>query len=176
MLEKVNWFLLNGLIRLVLLMWKRMVLFMRKNHLLRCCGCRSLLNLIGALTLSLLLKLSPGKLELYFVLRSSFLLRLLCYLYKSIIRPCMEQGYFRSVSTAIYRFWTHLIWAPILGKPREKFVKVSRYFLVKLIFFSIPKKCTTLTWKVRHINRSFDSFDSQANSSIKHQNNIIFLK
>ena len=43
----------------------------------------------GALTLTLLLKLPPKKLEPWFVLSSFFLLRLLC-LYKSTIRPCME--------------------------------------------------------------------------------------
>ena len=59
-------------------MWKWMGLFLRKNNLLRCWGWPSLLNWIGALTLSLLLKLHPRKLELWFVLWSFFLLRLLC--------------------------------------------------------------------------------------------------
>ena len=54
-----------------------MGLFMRKNHLLRCWGWLSLLNWIGSLTLFLLLKLSPRKLEPWFVLWSVFLLRLL---------------------------------------------------------------------------------------------------
>ena len=45
---------------------KCMGLFLRKNHLLRCWGWRSFLNWIGALTLSLLLKLPPRKLELWF--------------------------------------------------------------------------------------------------------------
>ena len=61
---KLNWFHLTGLITLVLLMWKWMGLFLRKNHLLRCWGWPSLLNWIGVLTLSLLLKLPPRKLEL----------------------------------------------------------------------------------------------------------------
>ena len=43
---------------------KMVVLFLRKNHLLRCWGRLSLLNFIGALKLSLLLKVPPGKLEL----------------------------------------------------------------------------------------------------------------
>ena len=51
------------LITLFLLMWKWMGLFLRKNHLLRCWGWPSLLNWIGALKLSLLLKLPPRKLE-----------------------------------------------------------------------------------------------------------------
>ena len=59
-------------------MWKWMCLFLRKNHLLRCRGWFSLLNWVGALTLSLLLKLAPRKLEPWFVLWSFFLLRLLC--------------------------------------------------------------------------------------------------
>ena len=63
MLENLNWFCLTGLITLMLL---------RKNHLLRCWGC------IFLLTLSLLLKLPPRKLQPWFVLWSFFLLRLLC--------------------------------------------------------------------------------------------------
>ena len=54
-----------------------MGLFLKQNHLLRCWDCRSLLNYIGAFTLSVLLKLRSRKLELWFVLRSIFLLRLL---------------------------------------------------------------------------------------------------
>ena len=79
MLGKLSWFRLTGLITLVLLMWKWMGLFLRKNHLLRCWSWLSLLNWIRASTLSLLLKLSPRKLELQFVPWSFFfLLRLLC--------------------------------------------------------------------------------------------------
>ena len=64
---------------LVLLMWKwNGLFFFRKIHLLRCWGCLILLNWIGALTLSLLLKLPPKKLEPWFVLWRFFLLRLLC--------------------------------------------------------------------------------------------------
>ena len=55
-----------------------MGLFLRKKHLLRCWGWLSLLNWIGALTLSLLLKLPLRKLEPWFVLWSFFLLRLIC--------------------------------------------------------------------------------------------------
>ena len=76
MLEKLNWFCLTGLITLVLLMWKWMGLFLRKNHLLRCWGWLSLLHWIAALTLSLLLILPPRKLEPWFILWSFFLLRL----------------------------------------------------------------------------------------------------
>ena len=71
------WFHLTSLITLVLLMWKWMCLFLRKNHLLRCWGWLSHLNWIRALKLSLLLKLPPRKLEPWFILWSFFLLRLL---------------------------------------------------------------------------------------------------
>ena len=53
-------------------------LLLRKNHLLRCWSWLSRQDWIWALTLSLLPKLPPRKLELWFVLRSWFLLRLLC--------------------------------------------------------------------------------------------------
>ena len=74
----LNWFCLTGLIRLVLLMWKWMSLLSRKNDLLRCWNWLSILKWIGALTISLLLILTPRKLEPWFVLWSFFLLRLLC--------------------------------------------------------------------------------------------------
>ena len=76
--RKFKWFCLTNLMTLVLLIWKLMGLFLKKNHILRCWGWLSLLNWIEALTLSLLLKLPPGKLESWFVLWSFFLLRLLC--------------------------------------------------------------------------------------------------
>ena len=63
MLGKLDWFGLTRLITQVLLMWKWMGLFLRKNHLLRCWGWPSLWNWVVAPTLSLLLKLPPGKLE-----------------------------------------------------------------------------------------------------------------
>ena len=55
-----------------------MGLFLTKNHLLRFWSWLSPLNWIEALTLSLLQKLPPRKLQSWFVLRSFFLLRLLC--------------------------------------------------------------------------------------------------
>ena len=42
---------------------KMVCLFLRKNHFLRCWGCLSVLDWIGSLILSLLLKLSLRKLE-----------------------------------------------------------------------------------------------------------------
>ena len=59
-------------------MWKWMGLFLTKNHLLRCWSWLSLLDWIGALPLSLLIKLPPRKLEPWFILWSFFLLKLLC--------------------------------------------------------------------------------------------------
>ena len=49
-----------------------------ENHIFRCWGWLFLLNWIGTLTLSLLLKLPPRKLESWFVVWRFFLLRLLC--------------------------------------------------------------------------------------------------
>ena len=58
-LGKLNWFCLTGVITLVVLIWKWMGLSLRKNNLFRCWDWPSLLNWIGALTLSLLIKLEP---------------------------------------------------------------------------------------------------------------------
>ena len=63
MLGKLSWFRLTGLITMVLLMWKWMDLFLRKNHLLRCWGWLSPLKWTAALRFFLLLKLAPRKLE-----------------------------------------------------------------------------------------------------------------
>ena len=52
--------------------------FLEENHLLRCWDWLSLPDWIRAFTLSLLLKLPVTKSELWFVLWSFFLLRLLC--------------------------------------------------------------------------------------------------
>ena len=77
-LEKLNWFFVTGLITLVLLMWKWMDLFLSKMYLLRCWGCLSLLNWIGALTSVLLLKPCPRKLDPWFILWRFLFRRLLC--------------------------------------------------------------------------------------------------
>ena len=68
MLQKLDLFFLIGLLTLVLLIWKRMGLFLRKKHLFRCWVCISLLDSIWDLTLSLLLWLPARKLESWFVL------------------------------------------------------------------------------------------------------------
>ena len=76
---------------LVLLMLKWIGPFLGKNYLLKFWDFLSHLSWIGALNLSLLLKLTPRKLEPWFILWSFFLLRLLSI---SIILPysipCME--------------------------------------------------------------------------------------
>ena len=79
MLGKLNWFLLAGLTTLLLLMWKWMVVLLRKNHLLRCWGWISLLNWIGAPFTISIAKNATKKLKPYWwlVLWSFFLLRLL---------------------------------------------------------------------------------------------------
>ena len=69
---------LTGVITLVLLMWKCVGLFLRKNNLLRWWGWLFVLTCIGALTFSQLLKLPPRKLESWFVLWRYFFQRLLC--------------------------------------------------------------------------------------------------
>ena len=58
----------TGFVWLLLLMQQWMGRFLKKNHLLRCWRWFSLLNWIGALALSLLLKLPPRKLEFWFIL------------------------------------------------------------------------------------------------------------
>ena len=63
--------------------------FLEEKYLLRCWGWCSLLNWIEAFTLSLLLKLSPRKLEPWFVRWSFFLLRVLCICI-NLLQPCME--------------------------------------------------------------------------------------
>ena len=63
MLEKFSWFRSTSLLTLVLLMWKWVGLFIRKNDILRSWGWPYFLNWIEAYTLSPLLKLPPRKLE-----------------------------------------------------------------------------------------------------------------
>ena len=83
-------------------MWKWMGLSLRKNHLLRYWGWLSLLNWIGALKLSILLKLPKRILEPWFALWSSFLLKLLCiYInlpYCHVWNPVVMPGLVRAPS------------------------------------------------------------------------------
>ena len=83
LLGKLNWFHLTSPLTMVLLMWKCMGLFLRKNNLLSWMGWPSVLNWIEALTLSLLLRA--------LICSMKFLsLEVVMYLYKSPIRPCMK--------------------------------------------------------------------------------------
>ena len=86
-LGRMNLFRLDALITLVVLMWKRMGLLLRKNYLLRYWGRLSSTNWNGTLSLSLLLKLPPINLKhsMKYLPPTVFL-----YLYKSTIQPCME--------------------------------------------------------------------------------------
>ena len=61
-LWKLSWFRRTGLITLVLLIWIWTCIFSRKSYLLRRLGWPSVLSWVGALTLSLLLKLPLRKL------------------------------------------------------------------------------------------------------------------
>ena len=77
MLRKLSWFRLTSLITMVLLMWKWIgsVLEEKSSFMI---WSWPFLNWIGVLILSLLLKLSPRKFDLWCVLWSFFLLRLFC--------------------------------------------------------------------------------------------------
>ena len=89
MLNKLSLFRLTGLIAMVLLMRNLINLFLRKNHLVRCWSCPSILNWIGALTLSLVKSASK---EIGALIRSVKFLspKVVLHLYKSTIRHCME--------------------------------------------------------------------------------------
>ena len=80
------------LITLVLLIWKWMGLFLRKNHLLRCWSFYSILNCIGALILSLIAKTASEKIGTMICFMKFLSPEVAQYLCKSTIyiRPCME--------------------------------------------------------------------------------------
>ena len=49
--------------------------------------------------------------------------------------------YFRSVWTAVHRFWAHLIWTPKLGKSEKKnFVKLNIDISCKYVSFQYTKE------------------------------------
>ena len=84
-----NCFHLASLITLVILMSKWLGLFLRKNHLLRCWSWLSLLNWIGALTLSVAKSASKeiGALICFMEFLSP---EVALYLYKFTIQPCIK--------------------------------------------------------------------------------------
>ena len=68
-----------------------MGLFLRKNYLLRCWDCLCLLNLIGSLKLSVLLKLTAFEENGAFIRFMKFPFpEVALYLYKSTIQLCIE--------------------------------------------------------------------------------------
>ena len=67
-----------------------MGLFLRKNHLLRCWGWLSLLNLIGALYIISITKTASKKIVALIRSMKFFSTEVALYLYKSTIQPCME--------------------------------------------------------------------------------------
>ena len=113
MLEKPNSFCLTSLMTLVLLMWKWMGLFLRKNQFLRCLDWRSVTNWIKAHTLSLLLKLQNWS---WFILWSVFLLRLLCisinsdrlHYFSVTIPRCYMDVYVNSFFPCTAKLWNSL--------------------------------------------------------------------
>ena len=89
MLQRLNLFRLAGIIAPVLLRWKWIGMFLRKNLFLWTLGCFSPVNWIGAVTWFLWLKLPPPKLNFWFVLYF-FSSDVAMYLYISTIWPWME--------------------------------------------------------------------------------------
>ena len=89
LLNKLSLFRLTRLIAMVLLIRNLINLFLRKNHLVRCWSCPSFLNWIGALTLSLV-KSASKKIGALICSVKFVSPKVALYLYKSIIRHCME--------------------------------------------------------------------------------------
>ena len=56
------------------------------------------------------------------------------------------RGYFRSIWTAVYRFWAHLIWKPKLGKPGEKHPCESKQISCKCFSFLAYQKSVQLLY------------------------------
>ena len=92
MLEKLNFFCLTGLITLLVLMSKWMGLLFKKNHLLKCWGCLSLLNWIGLLHYLKLhyAKTASKKIGALFCSMKFLSPEVAVYLYSCTIQPCIE--------------------------------------------------------------------------------------
>ena len=78
MLEELNLFHLTSSITLVLLIWKWMTLFSRKNHFLRYWGCLSPLNWIGVPYIISIAKIASVNIGTLIRSIGFFLLKLLC--------------------------------------------------------------------------------------------------
>ena len=136
MLGKLSWFCLTNLI-MVLLIWKWMNLFLRKNHLLRCWGWHSLLNWIGALTLICSIKsLSP---------------EVALYLYKSTIWQCMEYCcHIRAGAPSCYlelldklQKWMCWIFGPSLAASLEPLVHHWNVASLSLFYRYYLRRCSS---------------------------------
>ena len=90
MLGKLNWFRLTSLITLVLLMWKWLGLFLRKNHFLRCWVWHSLLNWTGALKIISIAKTACKKIGTLICSMKFLSPEVALYLCKYTIHPCKE--------------------------------------------------------------------------------------
>ena len=87
-LGKRSWFRLTSLRTMVLLVWKLMVLFFRKNHILRCCSWPSLLDWIGGSYIISIAKTASKKIGP--LICSMKFLSPEVALCKSTLCPCME--------------------------------------------------------------------------------------
>ena len=85
MLDKLNWLRLTSLITLVLLTWKWIGLFLRKNRLLKCWGLTFFLNWIGALR-----KIASKKIGALIYSKKFLSPEVALYLNKYNIRWCVE--------------------------------------------------------------------------------------
>ena len=85
MLDKLNWLRLTSLITLVLLTWKWIGLFLRKNRLLKCWGLTFFLNWIGALR-----KIASKKIGAFIYSKKLLSAEVALYLNKSTIWWCVE--------------------------------------------------------------------------------------
>ena len=103
-LEKLNLFHLTDLVALMTLMWKCRSLFLKKNLIIKFWDYLSLLNWIGALTLSLLLKLLRRKFQSLFMKFLSPEVAL--YLYTSTIQHCCIPYKLVFLTATCYFFWT----------------------------------------------------------------------
>ena len=140
---------MTGIIILVLLMWEWMGLLSKKNDPWRYCGYLSRLIWTGALTWSLLLKLSPWKLKPWIVLHEKFLSPefVFSFFFKSEMGRCIEHCFhicvcFRTVAQEILDMLKKRVYG-IVGPsltvslkrfPRRQNVASLSLFLSKLIW------------------------------------------
>ena len=90
MLEKLNWFFFTGLRTLVLLMWKWMVLFLRKNYFLKMLGLTFPSKLDWGSYIIFIVKTASRKTGALIRSVNCLSSEVALYLYRSILRPCAE--------------------------------------------------------------------------------------